>query len=104
MRVAGTFLPPRTSTTSSVGIRTCPILSCRPNAAMRPSRLSFTLRSKPEYVWMMYHCFAMRSVSLCPVTLVLEHLQDSPDAKRRSGVDCPKKYSKNDGRHDDNER
>src|SRR5437016_1864587 len=56
MRFETTFLPPRTSTTSSVGISTRPILSCRLNAATRLSRLSLTFFSKPEYVWMMYHC------------------------------------------------
>src|SRR6267154_1907498 len=56
MRFETTFLPPRTSTTSSMGISTRPILSCRLNAATRLSRLSLTFFSKPEYVWMMYHC------------------------------------------------
>src|SRR5437899_5389829 len=56
MRFETTFLPLRTSTTSSVGISTRPILSCRLNAATRLSRLSLTFFSKPEYVWMMYHC------------------------------------------------
>src|ERR1700758_245753 len=56
MREATTFLPPRISTTSSVGISTRPILSCRLKAATRLSRLSLTFFSKPEYVWMMYHC------------------------------------------------
>src|SRR5438309_11577022 len=56
MRFETTFFPLRTSTTSSMGISTRPILSCRLNAATRLSRLSFTFFSKPEYVWMMYHC------------------------------------------------
>src|SRR5260370_17568023 len=56
MRFETTFLPPRTSTTSSVGISTRPILSCRLKAATRLSKLSLTFFSKPEYVWMMYHC------------------------------------------------
>src|SRR4029077_9093954 len=56
MRDATTFLPPRTSTVSSIGISTRPILSCKLNAATRLSRLSLTFFSKPEYVWMMYHC------------------------------------------------
>src|SRR5712692_10524499 len=56
MRDETTFLPLRTSTTSSMGISTRPILSWRLNAATRLSRLSFTFFSKPEYVWMMYHC------------------------------------------------
>src|SRR5579862_5090788 len=49
------FLPPRTSVTDSVGIKTLPILSCNPKAATRDSSDSFTLRSNPEYEWMMYH-------------------------------------------------
>src|SRR5439155_632552 len=56
MRFETTFFPLRTSTTSSMGISTRPILSCRLNAATRLSRLSLTFFSKPEYVWMMYHC------------------------------------------------
>src|SRR5437016_2470729 len=39
-----------------MGISTRPILSCRLKAATRLSRLSLTFFSKPEYVWMMYHC------------------------------------------------
>src|SRR5260370_7773841 len=56
MRFETTFLPLRTSTTSSMGISTRPILSCRLKAATRLSRLALTFFSKPEYVWMMYHC------------------------------------------------
>src|ERR1035438_10657471 len=55
MRSEVYFFPPRTSVTDSVGISTLPILSCSPKAATRDSRDSFTLRSKPEYEWMMYH-------------------------------------------------
>src|SRR6266436_5044270 len=60
MRDETTFLPPRTSTTSSIGISTRPILSCKLNADTRLSRLSLTFFSKPEYVWMMYHCIAVK--------------------------------------------
>src|SRR5260370_34863780 len=56
MRFETTFLPPRTSTTSSTGISTRPLLSCRLKAATRLSRLSLTFFSKPEQVWMMDHC------------------------------------------------
>src|SRR5882672_4007555 len=55
MRSEVYFLPPRTSVTDSVGISTLPILSCNPNACTRDSSDSFTLRSNPEYAWMMYH-------------------------------------------------
>src|SRR5581483_3970042 len=55
MRSLVYFFPPRTSVTASVGIRTRPIFSCTPNACTRDSSDSFTLRSKPEYEWMMYH-------------------------------------------------
>jgi hypothetical protein len=48
MRGEITFLPPRTSTTDSVGMMICPILSVRPKACTRPSRLSFTFFSNPE--------------------------------------------------------
>src|SRR5206468_242321 len=39
----------------SVGISTLPILSSSPKARTRDSRDSLTLRSNPEYEWMMYH-------------------------------------------------
>src|ERR1700722_2295012 len=59
MRDEITFLPPRISIVSSIGINTRPILSWSVNASTRLSRLSFTFFSKPEYVWMMYHCIAI---------------------------------------------
>src|SRR5579859_4621999 len=55
MRSTVYFLPARTSVTDSVGISTRPILSSRPKAFTRDSSDSFTLRSNPEYEWMMYH-------------------------------------------------
>src|SRR5579862_199080 len=55
MRSEVYFLPPRTSVTDSVGISTLPIFSCSPKAATRDSSDSLTLRSNPEYEWMMYH-------------------------------------------------
>src|SRR3954463_5519802 len=55
MRSTVYFLPPRTSVTDSVGISTLPIFSSSPNARTRDSSDSFTLRSNPEYEWMMYH-------------------------------------------------
>src|SRR6202140_5640636 len=65
MRSEVYFLPPRTSVTDSVGISTLPILSCSPKAATRDSRDSFTLRSNPEYEWMMYHfIFGLRGGSV----------------------------------------
>src|ERR1700693_6280217 len=65
MRSEVYFLPPRTSVTDSVGISTLPILSCSPNAVTRDSRDSFTLRSNPEYEWMMYHfMFGLRGGSV----------------------------------------
>src|SRR5215470_520637 len=65
MRSEVYFLPPRTSVTDSVGISTLPILSCRPNAMTRDSSDSFTLRSNPEYEWMMYHfMFGLRGASV----------------------------------------
>src|SRR5215475_4086961 len=72
MREETTFLPPRTSTTSSIGISTRPILSCRLKAATRLSRLSFTFFSKPEYVWMMYHCMLMDRCSSSPQDLRIQ--------------------------------
>src|SRR5437764_1046741 len=69
MRSEVYFLPPRTSVTDSVGISTLPILSCSPKAATRDSSDSFTLRSKPEYEWMMYHfMFGLRGASLVAAT------------------------------------
>src|SRR5882757_2963709 len=49
---------------SSIGISTRPILSCNVKASTRLSRLSFTFFSKPEYVWMMYHCIPIEFQSL----------------------------------------
>src|ERR1700674_1243292 len=64
MRSEVYFLPPRTSVTDSVGISTLPILSCNPKACTRDSSDSLTLRSNPEYAWMMYHfIFGLRGGS-----------------------------------------
>jgi len=64
MRSEVYFLPPRTSVTDSVGISTFPIFSCSPKAATRDSSDSLTLRSNPEYEWMMYHfMFGLRGAS-----------------------------------------
>src|ERR1700739_3785777 len=69
MRSEVYFLPPRTSVTDSVGISTLPIFSCRPKACTRDSSDSFTLRSNPEYEWMMYHfMFGLRGGSLVVAT------------------------------------
>src|ERR1700757_4490197 len=68
MRSEVYFLPPRTSVTDSVGISTLPILSCSPKAATRDSSDSLTLRSNPEYEWMMYHfMFGLRGASAVAV-------------------------------------
>src|SRR3954469_6940306 len=48
------FLPLRTCVTVSMGMTTRPILSCNPKACTGDSNDSLTLRSKPEYAWMMY--------------------------------------------------
>src|SRR5438045_8258895 len=67
MRSEVYFLPPRTSVTDSVGISTLPILSCSPKAATRDSKDSLTLRSNPEYEWMMYHfMLGLRGASVAP--------------------------------------
>ncbi len=64
MRSTVYFFPPRTSVTDSVGISTRPIFSSRANARTRDSSDSFTLRSNPEYEWMMYHfIFGLRGGS-----------------------------------------
>ncbi len=57
-------LPARRSATVSVGISMRPNFSVNPNASTRLRRLSATLRSKPEYVWMMYHCLVVSDISL----------------------------------------
>src|SRR6266576_5056158 len=68
MRSTVYFLPPRTSVTDSVGISTLPIFSSSPIAHTRDSSDSFTLRSNPEYEWMMYHfILGLRG---CSATLV----------------------------------
>src|SRR5262249_9775635 len=53
--------PPLTSTTSSMGTRTCPTRSRSPKALRRSSRLALTLFSYPEYVCTTYHCLLMPS-------------------------------------------
>src|SRR5579863_1134198 len=64
MRSTVYFLPLRTSVTASVGMSTLPILFSRPKACTRDSSDSFTLRSKPEYEWMMYQrMFGLRGGS-----------------------------------------
>src|SRR5260370_34096686 len=97
MRFETTFLPPRTSTISSIGISTRPILSCRLNAATRLSRLSFTFFSKPEYVWMMYHCIPIDLWS----SLNTELLENVRNAELHELVDHREKHSKerNGGDH-----
>src|ERR1700681_2492518 len=68
MRSTVYLLQPRTSVTVSVGISTLPIFSSSPNARTRDSSDSFTVRSNPEYEWMMYHfMFGLRG---CWATMV----------------------------------
>src|SRR6266403_3937440 len=97
MRFETTFLPPRTSTTSSIGISTRPILSCRLNAATRLSRLSLTFFSKPEYVWMMYHCMPIDFRS----PLDAKPLENVCHAKLHELVHDREKRSKERHRSDD---
>src|ERR1700732_4918358 len=99
MREERTFLPPRISMVSSIGISTRPILSCRLNAATRLSRLSFTFFSKPEYVWMMYHCIPIdlwSPLNAKPLEYVphahlhqLVHYREKHPEKRHRGDDHP---------------
>src|SRR5258708_12929356 len=96
MRFETTFLPPRTSTISSMGISTRPILSCRLNAATLLSRLSFTFFSKPEYVWMVYHCIPINLLSPSDAKL-LEHVRH---AELHELVDHCEKHSKERHRGD----
>src|SRR5260221_12059252 len=97
MRFETTFFPPRTSTTSSVGISTRPILSCRLNAATRLSRLSFTFFSKPDYVWMMYHCIPIDLWS--PLTAKL--LEDVLHPALHSQIHYPQENAEKRHRGDD---
>src|SRR5271168_4741224 len=90
MREETTFLPPRISTTSSIGMSTRPILSCKLNADTRLSRLSLTFFSKPEYVWMMYHCIA---VKFC-VPSNTENFEHSRDAHLDQPIHDRQKDSK----------
>src|ERR1700674_1534809 len=96
MRDETTFLPPRTSTTSSTGINTRPIWSCKLNAATRLSRLSLTFFSKPEYVWMMYHCIPIDLRSPSDAEL-LEHVRDT---QLDEFVDHRKEHAKESHRGD----
>src|SRR5580658_5542025 len=100
MRGDITFLPPRTSTTDSVGIMICPILSVRPNAATRPSSDSFTFFSKPEYVCTMYHCLDMMSfISEFLEVSVHDHVQMAERQIRQPEIDPEKRH-----RHRDHDR
>src|SRR5208282_5255449 len=99
MRGEITFLPPRTSTTDSVGITTWPILSASPNACTRPSRLSFTFFSKPEYVCTMYHCFDMTSfISMAVKIVVHENVQAAENSIRDPEIQA--KEGNGHGHHD----
>src|ERR1700675_698172 len=100
MREETTFLPPRTSTMSSIGISTRPILSCKLNADTRLSRLSLTFFSKPEYVWMMYHCIA---VKLC-FPSDAENFVDAHHAHLHQPVHNPQKYTEEENGGDDHAR
>src|SRR5438105_15678870 len=98
MRFETTFFPLRTSTTSSMGISTRPILSCRLNAATRLSRLSFTFFSKPEYVWMMYHCIPIGCSSPSHTKLLENRLHSALNTQIHQPEKDPKKSH---GNHDD---
>src|SRR5579885_1450466 len=81
MRSLVYFFPPRTSVTDSVGISTRPILSCSPKACTRDSRDSRTLRSNPEYEWMMYHfMLGLRGASGAPLPGALPAASGCPPA------------------------
>src|ERR1700758_1117001 len=97
MREATTFLPPRISTTSSVGISTRPILSCKLKAATRLSRLSLTFFSKPEYVGMMYHCIDIRRFRPLDVKI----LEQPIETELRELLDNREKHAKKCDRGDD---
>src|SRR6202051_3498641 len=87
------FLPPRTSVTDSVGISTLPIFSCSPNAATRDSSDSFTLRSNPEYEWMMYHfMFGLRGASPVAVTPSAPEVCSAVAATSFFGSSCMIKF------------
>src|SRR5581483_2072668 len=76
MRSTVYFFPPRTSVTASVGINTRPIFPSSPKAWTRDSSDSLTLRSNPEYEWMMYHfIFGLRG---CSATVVPPSTGDAP--------------------------
>src|SRR5215467_11598507 len=130
MRSTVYFLPPRTSVTDSVGISTRPIFSSRPKARTRDSSDSLTLRSNPEYEWIMYHfmlglrgfsataaavsdCGAPASVvasvlvSSCIVNPNLafrEVLDQIGNTTAKRVVDHPKIERKNEDRDDHNRR
>src|SRR5438132_1708869 len=103
MRFETTFLPPRTSTTSSVGISTRPILSCKLNAATRLSRLSLTFFSKPEYVWMMYHCIPIdlwSPLDAKPLEDIRDtHLHQFVHHREKNSKKCHRGYDHPSGRH-----
>src|SRR5687768_5285963 len=65
-------LLPRISTTVSLGSSTSVICSPNSMSRIRALRLSTTLFSCPEYVWMKNHCFIMEK------PLVTRYLVDQP--------------------------
>src|SRR5260370_24424850 len=80
-----------------MGISTRPILSCRLNAGTRLSRLSLTFFSKPEEVWMMYHCMPIDFRSPLDAKL----LENVRHAELHEFVHYREKYSKKRDRGDD---
>src|ERR1700679_1916599 len=101
MRGDITFLPPRISTTDSVGMTTWPILSVRPNASTRPSRLSFTFFSKPEYVWTMYHCLVVGFPVFSVVPLISDIMKEPLPRAGQQRI-CQQKVASEKGHGHDN--
>src|SRR5579864_9027500 len=98
-----TSRPPRFSTMSSVGIRISPISSPRPYAWMRCSSDSFTLFSKPEYVWMMYQCFRVTSVMVCVLAIGTRQTSNPPHDPGQPQIDDPQVHAEHQGRQNHND-
>src|SRR5215475_8154375 len=82
-------------------MRTRPILSWSVNASTRLSRLSLTFFSKPEYVWMMYHCIAIGFCNLSDA----ENFEYVRNAALHEPIDHGQENSEErDGRNDDGGR
>src|SRR5215217_7256038 len=100
MRDDSMRLFPRISTTVSFGSNTSVICSASSMSRIRAWRLSTTLFSCPEYVWIKYHCFISKTLS--PRDLVNNPCNGFQNVHPRL-IDQKKVNSKEDNADDDDD-